>query len=257
MPQLHIRVTQQDIQGVALGDPTELGAIRRACQFIQLRPTLAHRPPLRELLLEAGYLPLILLVRTQTETTFRLLGRHFRQRFLQRLPLGVLLIGDHPVIQLLPACGKETGSLRQILLDLFRNPPVLLHLAGVLRRTLLQLLQMVLQGFHPFVEGTFHLVGGLASQQEIPLRTQAGIGLILLVVGFRGVLVLLAQGREESLVRLPFRFIGAPLPFQFPQAFPVGLPLPGEIRQGLPEAFRLLVPARLPCVVPEQGVGGG
>ena len=48
-----------------------------------------------------------------------------------------------------------------------------------------------------------------------------------------------------------------PLPFQFPQAFPVGLPLPGEIRQGLPEAFRLLVPARLPCVVPEQGVGGG
>ena len=167
------------------------------------------------------------------------------------------MIGDHPVIQLLPACGKETGSLRQILLDLFRNPPVLLHLAGVLRRTLLQLLQMVLQGFHPFVEGTFHLVGGLASQQEIPLRTQAGIGLILLVVGFRGVLVLLAQGREESLVRLPFRFIGAPLPFQFPQAFPVGLPLAGEIRQGLPEAFRLLVPARLPCVVPEQGVGGG
>ena len=54
-----------------------------------------------------AYLPLILLVRTQTETTFRLLGRHFRQRFLQRLPLGVLLIGDHPVIQLLPACGKE------------------------------------------------------------------------------------------------------------------------------------------------------
>ena len=40
------------------------------------------------------------------------------------------------------------------------------------------------------------MVGGLASQQETPLRTQAGIGLILLVVGFRGVLVLLTQGRE-------------------------------------------------------------
>ena len=181
-----------------MGDPTELGAIRRACQFIQLRPTLAHRPPLRELLLEAGYLPLILLVRTQTETTFRLLGRHFRQGFLQRLAFVGLLVGGQPVIQFLPACGKKAGSLHQILLDLFRNPPVLLHLAGVLRRTLLQLLQMALQGFHPFVEGTFHLVGGLASQQEIPLRTQAGIGLILLVVGFCGVFVLLAQGRDQT-----------------------------------------------------------
>ncbi len=116
---------------------------------------------------------------------------------------------------------------------------------------------MALQGFHTFMEGTFHLVGGLASQQEIPFRAQMGIGLILFVVGSRGVLILLAQGREESLVRLPFCLMGAPLPFQFPQAFPVRLPLAGEIRQGLPEAFRVLVPARLPCVVPEQGVGGG
>ena len=86
-------------------------------------------------------------------------------------------------------------------------------------------------------------------------RTQAGIGLILLVVGFRGVLVLLTQGREESPVRLPFAFIGAPLLFQFPASVPRWLATGGRNPSRI--SFGSLPgPCSSPSanrVVPEQG----
>lgn len=72
LAQLHIGIVQQYIERISLRYTTELGAVGRTGQFVQLRPTFAFRTPDIQFFLQTGNFRLVLRLSTKPESKFRL-----------------------------------------------------------------------------------------------------------------------------------------------------------------------------------------